>query len=95
MPRGNLGSWVLKGSLGEAISTASMVYWALDLPLSCATGVYHKGTVLLTQPAVAKQYFMSWFASDLMLVLVDWVTFVVVSVDESRERSGCWKGLGF
>jgi len=62
----------------------SIVFWTLDLILNFFTGFYREGLVELTPKVVAKHYLVTWFAIDVFILFVDFVSCVVGVLSDSN-----------
>eukprot|EP00929_Paragymnodinium_shiwhaense_P013895 TRINITY_DN121745_c0_g1_i1.p1 TRINITY_DN121745_c0_g1~~TRINITY_DN121745_c0_g1_i1.p1 ORF type:complete len:1099 (-),score=264.01 TRINITY_DN121745_c0_g1_i1:280-3576(-) len=60
----------------------SRVYWTMDIPFACITGViYRDGTLELNVTKLFKRYARSWMAPDAVVVTFDWLEVFLDGLD--------------
>eukprot|EP00403_Amphidinium_massartii_P002736 CAMPEP_0178381294 /NCGR_PEP_ID=MMETSP0689_2-20121128/5906_1 /TAXON_ID=160604 /ORGANISM="Amphidinium massartii, Strain CS-259" /LENGTH=893 /DNA_ID=CAMNT_0020001467 /DNA_START=55 /DNA_END=2733 /DNA_ORIENTATION=+ len=65
----------------KAMVLCSAIFWTLDILLSFAVGYHLGGTIEMRPSKIAQHYLRTFFALDVALAALDWVS-VVVSLDE-------------
>jgi len=51
----------------------TLVFWTLDMFMSCLTGVFVKGATVMEPVVILKTYLRTWFLLDIVVVGPDWL----------------------
>merc|ERR1712232_167172 len=66
----NTESWPLE----RAVAICSLCFWTLDVPMQFFIGFYFGGVVEMRPAYCARHYLRTWFAPDMLTVLLEWAT---------------------
>jgi len=70
----------------------TLLYWTLDMGVSCVTGFWDKdGHLVLVHRRILWRYFTTWFPLDVIVLSVDWMQ--VLILDASAETTAKNVGL--
>lgn len=75
----------------NAIEVFAGIYWTLDVCLSFMTGKFVNVQLELRPWMISKHYVTTWFAFDVALVVLQWITLVEVDMDASSASAGIIK----
>uniref|UniRef100_A0A7S4SR31 Ion transport domain-containing protein n=1 Tax=Alexandrium monilatum TaxID=311494 RepID=A0A7S4SR31_9DINO len=70
----------------------TLLFWTGDLMQAFFVGFYRDGYLVLTQPAIVKQYLKGWFLIDCIVVVPDWFLTVLGSESQAGELSRLLRG---
>eukprot|EP00928_Gymnodinium_smaydae_P066482 TRINITY_DN4948_c0_g3_i1.p1 TRINITY_DN4948_c0_g3~~TRINITY_DN4948_c0_g3_i1.p1 ORF type:complete len:836 (+),score=139.09 TRINITY_DN4948_c0_g3_i1:147-2654(+) len=57
----------------DVIDKLILLFWTLDIPMSCFTGVYVQTALVLDVPSIVRNYAKTWFLFDVIVLLPDWL----------------------
>jgi len=71
-------AWSVEEPFISIASLVSTLFWTSDVCLSFAVGYFVDGVVKTRFPDIAKHYLRTWFMPDMMVVMADWSSIVLV-----------------
>eukprot|EP00439_Symbiodinium_sp_Y106_P066492 s501_g10.t2 len=71
------------------------VFWMVDIPLHFFFGVQLEGTTELRPQKLAQLYLRSWFLVDLVVVLIDWMLFLLEAAVMSSDETSVLKSARY
>mmetsp|Transcript_64289 Transcript_64289/g.139909 ORF Transcript_64289/g.139909 Transcript_64289/m.139909 type:complete len:692 (-) Transcript_64289:30-2105(-) len=60
-----------------ASDTVILLFWSLDVVVTCSTAIYMDGTLVSDRRAIIRRYLRTWLAFDLLVLLPEYVSFAV------------------
>lgn len=57
----------------DIIGWVALIFWTLEIPMSCLTGYHEDGVVVLEFKRILIHYIRTWLALDVFIVTIDWV----------------------
>jgi hypothetical protein len=71
----------------------TLSFWTLDVFASLRTGFVRKGELVMDPAAVAKNYFKTWFAIDMLIIVPEWTFILLDLFDLVTSQTGSLVGL--
>ncbi|OLP94221.1 Potassium voltage-gated channel subfamily H member 6 [Symbiodinium microadriaticum] len=67
----------------------TLAFWSLDILACFCVGYYAKdGTLVVSLARIAKQYLLSWFPLDVVIVSIDWIIVLALVTEEEGKSAG-------
>lgn len=83
------------GVVLDRVGIFSWVFWMVDIPLHFFFGVQLEGTTELRPQKLAQLYLRSWFLVDLLVVLIDWMLFLLEAAVMSSDETSVLKSARY
>ncbi|CAE7292067.1 Kcnh7 [Symbiodinium sp. CCMP2592] len=83
------------GAVLDTVGIFSFVFWMVDIPLHFFFGVQLEGTTELRPQKLAQLYLRSWFLVDLVVVLIDWMLFLLEAAVTSSDETSVLKSARY
>jgi len=90
-----MAALVSYGNISMGLDWFSRIFWSLDIFVSCVTGYYSKGNLIMDWSQIAKHYCRTWLLFDLLAVGTDWSLFFTTSDSRVSRLTRIGKYLRF